>query len=74
MALFIAINVYIGRELWRRRTDALALGLFVSLIGLTFVNMLSHAWSDDTLTYLWWGLAGIALTTTTKSSRQKSDR
>jgi len=23
--------------------------------------MVSHAWADDTLAFLWWGLAGIAL-------------
>jgi hypothetical protein len=28
---------------------------------LTVVNLLSHAWADDTLTYVWWGLAGIAM-------------
>ena len=61
MALFIAINILVGRLLWRRRTERLPLILFASLIGLTFVNLLSHAWSDDTLAYIWWGLAGIAL-------------
>jgi len=35
--------------------------LFAALIGL-FVNLLSHAWADDTLAYLFTrGLAGIAL-------------
>ena len=38
-----------------------ALSLFGSLIGLTFINLLSHAWTDDTLAYVWWGLAGIAM-------------
>jgi hypothetical protein len=23
--------------------------------------MLSHSWADDTLAYLWWGLAGVAM-------------
>ena len=35
--------------------------LFVSLIGISFINLLSHAWADDTLSLLWFGLAGIAL-------------
>jgi hypothetical protein len=39
----------------------LALVLFASLIGITVVNLLSHAWTDDTLAYVWWGFAGIAL-------------
>jgi uncharacterized membrane protein YuzA (DUF378 family) len=41
--------------------DDLAAALLAGLIGLTFVNMLSHAWADDTLSYLFWGLTGIAL-------------
>jgi hypothetical protein len=44
--------------------------LLASLAGITFVNLLSHAWTDDTLAYLWWGLAGIALAPII-TSRQK---
>jgi O-antigen ligase len=61
MALFLLINIGVGYLLCVRRDDPLALSLFASLIGLTFVNMLSHAWADDTLAYIWWGLAGIAM-------------
>lgn len=61
LALFAAINLVVGRMLWLRRADPLALALLASLIGLSFVNMLSHAWTDDTLAYIWWGLAGISL-------------
>jgi hypothetical protein len=62
LALFIAINVMIGKILWDRRAekDQLAMVLLVSLVGLSFVNVLLHAWADDTLAYVWWGLAGIA--------------
>lgn len=66
--LFIAINGLLGRELWRQSTDPLALGLFAALIGLSFVNLLSHAWADDTLAYLFWGLAAIAITRRTGTS------
>ncbi len=61
MLLFIVICVMVGKKLYERRTDPLALALFASLIGITFVNLLSHAWADDTLAYIWWGLAGVAL-------------
>lgn len=61
LLLFTLINLGVGYLLWLRRSDPLALSLFASLIGLTFVNMLSHAWADDTLAYIWWGLAGIAM-------------
>jgi hypothetical protein len=63
LLLFITINAGIGYLLWLGRKSSLALSLLASLVGLTFVNQLSHAWSDDTLAYVWWGLAGIAIAT-----------
>ncbi len=61
IGLFAAINVLVAKELWVRRSQQLAKILLASLVGITFVNLLSHAWTDDTLSYLWWGLAGVAL-------------
>lgn len=60
MLLFVAIIIGVGWELWQRRQNQLALILLASLVGLSFVNLVSHAWTDDTLAYIWWGLAGIA--------------
>jgi O-antigen ligase len=71
MALFITINIFVGMELWRRKTKILPRILLASLIGLTAVNMLSHAWTDDTISYLWWGLAGIALAPAILESKNK---
>jgi O-antigen ligase len=70
LLLFIVINLGVGYLLWLRRADPLALSLFASLVGLTFVNMLSHAWADDTLAYIWWGLAGIAMASLPGSSQK----
>jgi hypothetical protein len=64
LVLFGFIMVELLRLLYVRRQDPLALSLFISLIGLIVVNLLSHAWADDTLSYLWWGLAGMALAST----------
>lgn len=61
MALFIAINLLVAKLLWLKRNEPLALALFAGLIGLTLVNLLSHAWTDDTIAYIFWGLCGIAL-------------
>jgi hypothetical protein len=61
LALFVAINVVLGRALWQRRRHLLPQILLASLIGISIVNLLSHAWTDDTLSYIWWGLAGAAL-------------
>ena len=61
LSMFLLINVGVGYLLWLRRDDPLALSLFASLIGITFINLLSHAWTDDTLAYVWWGMAGLAM-------------
>ena len=61
LLLFMLINLGVGALLYVRRADPLALSLFASLIGLTLINLLSHAWTDDTLAYVWWGLAGVAM-------------
>lgn len=81
LGLFLLINAGVAYLLWTRRRDPLALSLLASLIGLTFINLLSHAWADDTLAYVWWGLAGIAMAPDRKTavntkkddSTQKSD-
>jgi len=62
LALFIGILILVAMELFERiGSSRLALIAFVSFSGIAFVNMLSHAWADDTLSFVWWGLAGIAL-------------
>ena len=73
LALFIAICAVIGELLYAMRRDPLALALFASLIGLSLVNLLSHAWADDTLAYVWWGLAGIALAPILMDKRKQKD-
>lgn len=72
LLLFLAINVFVGRELWLRRSSPLALTLFASLIGITFVNLLLLEWTDDTLSYIWWGLAGLAMAEVASTRKTKS--
>lgn len=74
LALFLAINIVVGKLLWLRRSDPLALGLLAALVGVSFVNLLSHAWADETLAYIWWGLAGIALARTVPSESPDHNR
>jgi len=61
LTVFIVINVWVAKLLWLQRADTLALGLFAGLLGVSVVALLSHAWTDDTLAFLWWGLAGLAV-------------
>ena len=71
LLLFLLINAGLGFLLWLRRGDTLALSLLVSLVGISCINLLSHAWADDTLAYVWWGLAGIAIAPISKNSKHK---
>lgn len=59
--LFLVLTGLLLKRLYEKRNTVLGLALLSSLTGLIIVNMLSHAWADDTLAYTWWGLAGIAL-------------
>ena len=60
LTIFLAILALTVRQLWLARHDMLPRLLLASLVGISFVNLVSHAWADDTLSLLWWGLAGIA--------------
>ncbi|HKR82373.1 MAG TPA: O-antigen ligase family protein [Candidatus Saccharimonadales bacterium] len=61
LGLVVAIMGLAAAGLWQRKRDPLARVLLASLVGLTLVNLLSHAWTDDTLAIVWWTLAGAAL-------------
>ncbi len=61
LALFLGIIILLVKELWHRRRYVLAQVLLASLAGIAVINLISHAWTDDTLSLLWWGLAGAAL-------------
>lgn len=71
IALFIAINILLARQLWRQRKAQLPKLLLASLVGITLINLISHAWTDDTLSYIWWGLAGVALAPILKQNGKK---
>jgi hypothetical protein len=71
MILFIAIITLVLMELYHRKDDPMALALFASLLGLSMVGLLSHVWTDDTLAYIWWGLAGISLSPVILTDRHK---
>lgn len=61
LVLYLLITLILVRGLWLRRQQLLPAVLLATLAGITCINMLSHAWADDTLSLLWWGLAGIAI-------------
>ncbi len=61
LGLFVALYVLVARMLWRQREDQLSVVLLVSLVAITVANMVSHAWADDTIALIWWGLTGFTL-------------
>jgi O-Antigen ligase len=62
LLLFMMICGLVGAVLWQLRAkNPIAIVLLASLVGLTFINFLSHAWADDTLAYVWWGFAGLCI-------------
>ncbi len=72
--LYLAITAGAGYRLFERRRQLLAQILLASLIGISVVNLVSHAWMDDTLSLLWWGLAGIALVPKTGIIKAKHEQ
>ena len=63
LLLFVFLLVLVTTQLFAMRQKSLAMVLLMSLAGLTLVNLLSHAWTDETIAFTWWGLLGIALGT-----------
>lgn len=62
LVIFVTILSVVGMMLYRLSgTNALALGMFASFIGLAATNFLVHIWANEAVAYTWWGLAGILL-------------
>lgn len=66
-------------RLWRQRHDVWASAVFASGIGLALVGLFLPVWADDTVSIVWWGLAGIliaggAQTYGRQSTKQKTAR
>jgi len=61
LVLFVAITVLTGVALMRRERDSLARILLASLVGISLIGLFTHVWTDDTLAYIWWGFAGVAI-------------
>ena len=59
LILFVLIFSVLLRRLWKLRDDYLAYGLLASGIGLAIACFVLPVWSDDTIAYIWWGLAGV---------------
>lgn len=61
LVLFLWLFIEVLRRLWQRRHGALSLGVFASGCGLAIIGLLLPVWVDDTVSIIWWGLAGVAI-------------
>lgn len=74
LGLFLAIYASVAQLLWRKRKTTLGQTLLASLAGLTVMAMLMHIWSDDSISYLWWSLAGLAIAPSSSISNKVGKR
>lgn len=62
LGLFVALFIIVLQRLWQKRADSLCLAVLASGIGLAVVGVFLPVWTDDTVSLVWWGLAGVVLT------------
>lgn len=60
LVLLIAAQAIIVIRLLKKKTN-FAYAWLAVFVGVSVVSMLSHAWADDTIAYIWWGVAGLLL-------------
>jgi putative inorganic carbon (HCO3(-)) transporter len=67
LLLFVAIALLVLAKLYgtykTSKTDSLiAVSLIASFVGISFSGLLNHIWINETVAYVWWGLAALYLT------------
>lgn len=63
LIVFLTLSYLILAKLWRQRDDWLSLAVFASGVGLMVIGLLLPVWADDTVSIVWWGLAGVMIAT-----------
>jgi hypothetical protein len=58
LVLFVSVQGGILYLLYRKASDWRAVALLASGVGLIVIGLLLPVFTDDTIAYLWWGLAG----------------
>jgi len=58
LAFLLVIFGMVFRELLKK-LDMLSVVMLGTFVGIGVASLLSHAWADDTIAYLWWGTAGL---------------
>lgn len=61
LVLLVAFQGGVLAMLYRGRSDWFAKSLFASGLGLVFIGMTLPVFTDDTVAYVWWGLAAVGV-------------
>lgn len=61
LGLFVGLFCIVMAGLWRKRQDWTALAIFASGAGLAVIGVLLPVWADETVAFIWWGIAGALL-------------
>ena len=72
LLVFVAILVLVAMKLWQLRQHDIAAALLAGFVGIAFVNLLLPAWGDETLSMLWWGMAGLIMFAKISTKHNKS--
>lgn len=72
LGLFVVIVVCAGRNLYRHASNIYAVALLASLVGISIANMFLHIWANETVAYLWWGLAGLIVMAPKLTSKKRT--
>ena len=72
--LLFAIFVMVGYILLQQsKNNSMLVPLLASFIGVSVASLTAHAWADDTIVYVWWGIAGFVMYNKT-NNEQKNDK
>lgn len=74
LVLFVAMLAIVLIRLWQARHDWLSLAVFASGVGMVIIGILLPVFVDDTVAYIWWGLAAVALATSNDIIKAKYGR
>ncbi len=61
LLLFVALIYITAQRLFRYRKHVTVLAIMSAYLGLILINMVSHAWSDDTLAYIFGSLLAYGM-------------
>jgi putative inorganic carbon (HCO3(-)) transporter len=58
IALLVLVKLY-GTYKIPKPDSRIAAALIASFVGISFSGLLNHIWINETVAYVWWGLAGL---------------